>query len=250
MRGAKRALGLMAISGLATATAATAQTTTPQPTTVYTAPARAPATSGINRYDLIGSWERTNPAARRYISQYQQILSFGRCATNVARDRSASLLAAVPNSPDEGLEAQRIGDLAKGCLPSGFRAPVIFLRAGVAEALYKRLPADVALRRAGTSAADVTAFETAEQQRSGNRLVDDADFTRTANCYAINAPAQVRATLLATPGSTAERTALNTMASAAPQCGGGSIGAGGGTVFLRAYLAESAYRWATSSTRS
>lgn len=184
--------------------------------------------------------------SRSYVAQYQQVQEFGRCAANISGERSRELLESAPNTPIERNEVRRVSLLGRGCQSYGVVAPIVFLRAGVAEALYKKLPTSVALHATGATGTDVAAFSTAEVMRSKARLADDRLFTTLANCYAMAAPRQVRDLLYSKHGTAAEREAMNAVINGAPSCATGKqISSAGGTSFLRAYIAESAYRWAT-----
>lgn len=183
--------------------------------------------------------------SRRYVADYQHVRDYGRCVTNTGPRLARDVLEAAPNTVDELEGLRRLYGIGRACLPYGYRAPTVFLRGGLAEALYRRTAAADALHAGGVSPAQVAAFAQAEAARSRARLFDDRRYTELANCIVLRSPAAVRAVLLSEPGSDREREAFTAMLAASGGCVTGERARyTGAKPFLRAYLAESAWRWA------
>jgi len=187
--------------------------------------------------------------SKRYEQTYQQVQQYGRCATNVTPRRAATVLGAAPNTRTELVELRQLIGVSRGCLPYGYGAPVVFLRGGLAEALYRQQPAAAAVHAGGTTSADLSAFLAAEAARSKARLPADRDFTTLSNCLVVRAPGAVRTVLESRHGSSEEGAALDAVLAASPGCATTRRFPGSASrSFVRAYLAESAYRWASFDT--
>ncbi|WP_230629662.1 hypothetical protein [Sphingomonas sp. Leaf37] len=188
--------------------------------------------------------------SKYYQQTYELAQQYGRCATNVSPTRVRSLLQTSPNTRTELTELRQLVGVSKGCLPYAYRPPVVFLRGSLAEAMYKRQPVGRALHSAGTTQSDLDAFQASEWARSKARLPDDRAYTAIANCLVVRAPGAARSVLLSDHGSTAERQAVKTLVASAPGCStSGAFPPTAGTSFVRAYLAESALRWAEFGQR-
>lgn len=188
----------------------------------------------------------TSPFAQTkfFQQQYQQAQIYGRCVANVSPQRARAVLDASPNTRTELVEINQLSGLAKGCLPYGYAPSIVFLRGSLAEAMYQRQPIALALHAAGTTDADLSAFQQAEDARSGARLPDDRAYSAVSNCLVVRAPAASRNVLLTDHGSIAERKAVKQLISSAAGCSSTTrFPTTASTSFIRAYLAESALRW-------
>lgn len=184
------------------------------------------------------------PQSVYFQNSYQQAQLYSRCLSRIAEKRSRALLDADPQSADERNAVRLLYGLGRPCLPYGYAPPRIFVRGGLAEAMYhNEIDAGVNVDHRATPA-ETIAFYAAERERSGARLIDDRVYTAWANCVVVSAPRAVRAVLDRKHGSTEERAALDEAVREAPTCvSTARLPAAGATTFLRAYLAESAYRW-------
>jgi hypothetical protein len=205
-------------------------------------PIRPPQPNDAYRFGLRNP-ERLFPSSRFYENTYEQVQGYGRCVTSLGSRRARDVLTADPNTVDE-LNAFRILIVSgRACLSYGYQAPTVFLRAGLAEALFKE-----DLKNGGTMPVANTAttlrFLDAERERSGARLVEDYKFTAVANCIVLHAPAAVKTLLLSKHGSPEEAKALEVAVTASPTCTTTrQLPQLASRSFIRAYLAESAYRW-------
>jgi len=183
--------------------------------------------------------------SHRYVDNYQQVQSYGRCVANICERYANGMLDATPNTVDERQAIVRLHSIGRACLSYGYRAPIVFIRGGIAEAMYRQIPAADAIHGQGVTTPDLIAFQASEVARGGARLVDDRRFTEAANCLVVRAPRATRSLLLSDHGSDAELAALNTMVAEASGCGNlKRFPVTGGRSFLRAYIAESAFHWA------
>ena len=184
--------------------------------------------------------------SKYYQQGYELAQQYGRCAANVSSARTQSVLDSQPNTRTELVNLRQLTGLARGCLSYGYSPPIIFLRGGLAEAVYKKQPAAQALHLAGTTQAELDDFQMAETARSNARLPDDRAYTTIANCFVVRAPGAVRSILFSDHGSQQERRAIRQLVASTPGCSStGSFPVTAGTSFIRAYLAESALRWAS-----
>lgn len=205
------------------------------------APVRPPLAWTFDRRPSLDSALRTFATSRQYITAYQQVQSYGRCAAAAVPDIAAGVLASDPNSADERQELRQLYGVGRACLPFGYAPPTIFIRGGLAEALYTRAAVPVG----PTTPAQLAVFQAGEAKRSRARLYDDRRYAALADCLVVRAPGQVRGLLLSRHGSEAERAAFDATLAAAPACGGiERLPTRAARPFLRAYLADSAWRWA------
>lgn len=223
---------------------------TPLRTPVYpqSRPSRSQEPSGAAPFSNIAG---VGPfgQSKFYEQTYELAQQFGRCASNVSPKRARLVLNAAPNTRTELVELNQLSGLARACLPNAYRAPVVFLRGSLAEAMYKRTPV-AAVHSVTAEEAAVNAFEAAEAARSGARLPDDRSFSVATNCLAIRSPEITRAVLMSKHGSQGERQAIKHLIASAPGCtGSAAFPVTAGTSFVRAYLAESALRWAEFGQR-
>lgn len=182
--------------------------------------------------------------SKYYQNAYQQVQEYGRCLTHVGPTRARELLNSDPNTVDERLAYRILVGVGRPCLPYGYHPPATFLRGGLAEAMYLRgAEAGVPVDHRPT-ADEVTRFYSAEATRSDARLIDDRRFTALANCLVVNAPEKVHLVLLTRHGSAGERKALQQVLDQSPSCASDRrLTNTAATTFVRAYIAESAYRW-------
>lgn len=230
------------------ATSAAAQTApTPPRTFPYGSAGMSPSMyrpDAVRNVRQSASYEFATSLA--YAITYQHVLDYGRCAINVSNGASKRLLATDRDTLGERGEARQLVLMSKPCRPYGYGAPVAFFRAGIAEALYKKTAnnLDPASRR------EIQAFLADEATRDRSRQVDDGRFVAVANCIVVNAPDQVRSFLSTSPGSKLESDAVSKVFAMAPTCGTRrNLPSTGGTTFLRAYVAEAAYRFAAMRSK-
>jgi len=252
----KQAAFLLATGLAFVGTGLQAQTATPAPAPPpQTAPSASPPMAAFPRnisprspqsFNTLLPVDAGYAQSKRYEQTYQQVQQYGRCATHIAPRRTATVLGAAPNTRTELVELRQLIGVSRGCLPYGYGAPVVFLRGGLAEALYRRQSAADAIHAGGTTRADLSAFLAAETARSNARLPQDRDLTTLSNCLVVRAPAAVRTVLGSRHGSTQESAALDAVLAASPGCATTNhFPASASRSFVRAYLAESAYRWAS-----
>ena len=233
-----------------------AQTTPPAPPAqVDVTPLRTPTYAQPETYrprepGALAPFDRINGAgpfaqSKYYEQTYELAQQFGRCASNVSPKRARLVLNAAPNTRTELVELNQLSGLARACLPYAYRAPVVFLRGSLAEAMYKRQPTAQTTHSVGVRQSALDAFQTAETARSTARLPDDRSFSIVTNCLAVRSPDETRAVLMSEHGSQSERQAIKQLIASAPGCTGSTaFPVTAGTSFIRAYLAESALHWA------
>jgi hypothetical protein len=230
----KKTVAVALISGLACgAHAQTAPVTSALPST----PPPANTIAGPGSFAGYGS---TGFANQRYFADvYQRVVEYGRCAANVAPERARSAVDAPPNTLDEQVKLNNLRISTSACLPYGYRPPRVFIRGGLAEALYKKQAV-----ASGPVRTDLGALIAEESGRDRSRFGDDRMFTHAALCASARAPRAVDALLRSKPGSVDERVALSAVAQQAGGClaGVSYLPGDGGPAYLRAYLAESALR--------
>lgn len=218
------------------------QSPTFTPPQSFAAPSQLQSLNRIDPFNFRNP-ERLFPSSRFYETTYQQVQQYGRCAASIGRKRAQDVLSSDPNTVDELNAFRLLTGSGRSCLPYGYRASAVFLRAGLAEALLKQdLRGGATMPIVNTTA--TIRFLDAEQGRSGARLIDDYRFAALANCMVVSAPTAVKAVLLSEHGSSQEAAALQAALSASPTCSTTrELPALSSRSFIRAYLAESAYRW-------
>jgi hypothetical protein len=188
--------------------------------------------------------------SKYYQQTYELAQNYGRCATNIGPARARAVLNTAPNTRTELTELRQLTGIARPCLPYNYGVPIVFIRGTLAEALYRRQPVAQAIHAGGTTEQQLQAFQAQESRLSWARLPDDRAFATVSNCLVVRAPEQVRTILMSRVGSAKEREGIRTLLAAAPGCSTSkSFSPTSGTTFIRAYLAESALRWAEFSAQ-
>ena len=243
---------------LATAAASFGQqTTTPTTPPAATVPV-TPLPPLIQRIDpLVSAFRARNslrnginssylpPQSIFYIDSYQKGEQTSCCLVKEAgRTQSAeSFWQAHPNSQPETRYLADWARRAKGCYAAGFAVPRSLLRGALAEAKISQNTAPTASTPATSQ--QLTAFYVTEAER--RRASDGADRTMSAfaSCVAPLAQPQMTELLTTRHGSKEERRAMNRVLANGASCIAGDwhLPEGGGTSFLRAYLAEASFRW-------
>ncbi len=181
--------------------------------------------------------------SKYYQNAYQQVQQFSRCLAHIGPRRAQSLLNSAPNTAKERIAYRSLLIMGRSCLPYGYSAPTAFLRGGLAEAMYRQVGAGNMTVDHKLTADQISRFYSAEAARSDARLVDDRKITELANCLVVGAPDSIRPLLLSKHGSSNERVELQSVIDRAPYCASNrKLSSTASTTFIRAYIAESAYR--------
>jgi hypothetical protein len=199
-----------------------------------------------NRSPDLVPLDRLFAQSKYYVNAYQQTQEFGRCVSHLGPRLAERVLASDPNTVHERVEFRQLSGVGRACISYGYRAPTVFVRGSIAEAMYHDAVAANGNSIPLATTARLIAFAAAEEARSAARLADDRLFTSFSNCVVVRAPIAVGSLLDSRHGTPGERAALTNALKQASGCTSSTtLPAAAATSFLRAYLAESAYRWAT-----
>lgn len=175
---------------------------------------------------------------------YSQMLGFGACAARVA---SKSIQSAMAEMPDSASERRMISDIQakqEACRVGLMVNTLALIRGVLAEGAYRVL-ASGGISYGGLRDVDpgYGKFIKAEGDHNKDRVVNDQIFASAANCIVAQQPGLVDRLLTTTHGSNEEANVMDAVFVAAPSCAGPARQRNLSRSFLRAFLAESAYRY-------
>jgi hypothetical protein len=231
---------------LAVASMAMDQTAIPRPTTA----GQSDATTSRLRGAMIGA-VRADEDSPDGFRTYNQMLNAGRCYTGIGRSSAMKALDNGLNSKAERFEIAQLQMKLVACQTSGVPNTLSLVRGSISEGLYHRLAKDAP--KFGELAATDPQYEVYMRQSAEKMAPLEASeipLTKSADCLAVRQPRLTHDVLATKHGSAQEEQSMAQLFAAAPECAGASKPADLGRSFLRAFLANSAYRvlrWHESS---
>jgi len=185
------------------------------------------------------------------IEVYNHTLSFASCAAKQNSRLVSKALASAPSTSTEDVMFGRLRTQLNGCNAQSAVNILSLMRGALSEADYKTLVAgEVDPAKIVATANDSSAFLIAEQKWNTARLANDQTMIDATNCMVVVQPAIAHRVLLTRHGSREEAAALDELFSKAPDCAGEKRPTNLSAAFLRAFVADSMYRLATSEWRA
>lgn len=179
------------------------------------------------------------------MKSYGKILAYGECLI-AAGESAENILTAKPTSRSErdktGLLRQRV----KTCSAKGVENIHSLIRGSLAEAMYRRQVRQLPV----VDAARAQAFVNAEKDFQSERDQGDQVMASVMSCMVATSPDKAHAILASEHGSTAEATAMDAFFAASQKCGAGATRPSNlSRSFIRAFVADSAWRYARAAGR-
>lgn len=236
------ALAMCALTAAVPAAADANATTQYASGTQYSAPkggdTSAPAAQGRVKFDP------TRDTAES-MQGYVKLLKHSDCL--VANGQSADgILTTKPNSRSERSKTALLRERVKTCSTKGLENVHSLVRGSLAEAMYMRQVRQVP----AVDAARAQAFVAAEKAFQSERDQGDQVMASVMSCMVATSPDKAHALLAAQHGTTEEATAMDVFFAAAQKCGAGATRPKNlSRSFIRAFVADSAWRFARTAGR-
>lgn len=232
-------IALAACAGLAAATPAAAQ---------YGAPVgSAPNRGEMQDSSTAPGSGKLNPQrdTAESMKSYAKILAYGECL--IATGESAEgILMAKPTSRSERSKTGLLRQRVKTCSAKGVENIHSLVRGSLAEAMYRRQVRSAPV----ADAARAQAFVNAEKDFQSEREKGDQVMAGVMSCMVATSPGTAHAVLTSEHGSAAEAAAMDAFFAASQKCGAGaSRPSNVSRSFIRAFVADSAWRFARSTAR-
>lgn len=231
---------MFALTGIVLVVASMAmdQTAIPRPTTA----GQSDATTSRLRGSMIGA-VRADEDTPDGFRTYNQMLNAGRCYTGIGRSSAIKALDNGLNSKAERFGIAQLQLKLVACQTSGTPNTLSLVRGSISEGLYHRLAED-APAYSGLAATDprYAAYMRVSEEKVSPLEASDVPLIKATDCLAVQQPKLTHAVLATKHGSSQEAQAMAQLFAGAPECAGVNGPVDLGRSFLRAFLANSAYR--------
>ncbi len=210
----------------------------------YSAPAQqspvasASATQGRVKFDP------TRDTAES-MQGYVKLLKHSDCVVGAGQPADG-ILTTKPNSRSERSKTALLRERVRTCSTKGLENVHSLVRGSLAEAMYMRQVRQVPV----VDAARAQAFVNAEKAFQSERDQGDQVMASVMSCMVATSPDKAHALLATQHGSTEEATAMDVFFAASQKCGAGASRPSNlSRSFIRAFVADSAWRFARTAAR-
>lgn len=178
---------------------------------------------------------------------YDHLLKYGNCLANISRSGAMKAMDTKPYSADERRQTMVLGERSTACTLGKIENIHSLVRGTIAEALYKKNV--TAVPALADDPGRASSFVVAENLFNNEREQGDQVMIGATNCMVATSPAKAHAVLRSAHGSNEEAAAMDALFAAAPACAGRTRPAGLSRSFLRAFIADSAWRFASGPAK-
>lgn len=171
---------------------------------------------------------------------YGAMLVTGKCLAGIGRKGFTEAFSNGLNTPAERQQLQLLRQRLATCIPANSPTVLSLIRGSVSESLYRK---DVGAKEAQPLAEpQIVAFEVAQRPRLATLDASDHGIAMVTDCLVARQPERARTILASEHGSRQESDAMDAMFAASPQCASAKRPSNVSRPFLRAFIANSAYR--------
>lgn len=179
------------------------------------------------------------------MGNYNALLRYGDCLIGAGQS-AESILTTKPNSRSERSKTGLLRQRTTTCTDKGIHNVHSLMRGSLAEAMYRRQVRQVPV----VDAARGQAFVNGEKVFQSERDQGDQVMAAVMSCMVAASPDKAHALLASDHGTATEETAMDAFFAASQKCGAGASRPSNlSRSFVRAFVADSAWRFARTTSR-